>query len=55
MDQTPKTHLAVLASGSSKNAANLIDYFERHRAMEVSLTVSNNPGSRQNVIETTNF
>ncbi len=43
MTNIQKIRLAVLASGSGTNAANLIKYFRGHPVITVSLIVSNNP------------
>ncbi|MBT1709500.1 phosphoribosylglycinamide formyltransferase [Fulvivirgaceae bacterium PWU5] len=38
-----KYRIAILASGSGTNAANLFSYFEHHPTIEVVLLLSNNP------------
>jgi phosphoribosylglycinamide formyltransferase 1 len=40
-----KYRIAILASGSGTNAANLFSYFQNHAAIEVVLLLSNNPAA----------
>ena len=40
-----KYRIAILASGSGTNAANLFSYFEHHATIEVVLLLSNNPAA----------
>lgn len=42
ISETPKIKLAIFASGGGSNALKILEYFEQHTAIEISLILYNN-------------
>ncbi len=45
MQSSNKTNIAIFASGTGTNAANIIQYFKQKQSANVTLIVSNNPNA----------
>ena len=45
MTQQPLTRIAIFASGTGTNAANIIQYFKNDASVQVSLVACNKPGA----------